>query len=133
MSVNTLLLYFFVILTLPLPFTVKPNQLTSEATIEILKNLESTLQPPFLVISNETVEFKTRIQKALAQTNIFAYFDDKMNKNLMKKMTTVILYDKLKPQDILDFEIICSETFINKSNMIALGTVYILGNKALRA
>ena len=127
MSVNTLLLYFFVILTLPLPFTVKPNQLTSEATIEILKNLESTLQPPFLVISNETVEFKTRIQKALAQTNIFAYFEDKMNKDLMKKMTTVILYDKLKPQDVIDFEIICSETFNNKSNKIALGTVYISG------
>ena len=129
MSVNTLLLYFFVILTLPLPFTVKPNQLTSEATIEILKNLESTLQPPFLVISNETVEFKTKIQKALAQTNIFAYFEDKMNKDLLKKMTTVILYDKLKPQDIIDFEIICSETFNNKStlNKIALGTVYILG------
>ena len=108
---------------------VKPNQLTSEATIEILKNLESTLQPPFLVISNETVEFKTKIQKVLAQTNIFAYFEDKMNKDLMKKMTTVILYDKLKPQDILDFEMICSETFNNKStlNQIALGTVYILG------
>ena len=93
MSANTLLLYFFVILTLPLPFTVKPKQLTSEATIEILKNLESTLQPPFLVISNETVEFKTKIQKALAQTNIFAYFEDEMNKDLMKKMTTVILYE----------------------------------------
>ena len=125
MSVNRLLLYFFVILTLHLPFMVKPNQLTSEATIEILKKLESTLQSPFLVISNETVEFKTKIQKVLAQTNIFAYFEDKMNKDLMKKMTTVILYDKLKPQDILDFEIICSETFKNKStlNKIALGTV----------
>ena len=66
------------IMTLCFLDIAKPNQLTSELTVEIIKNIN--LEPPFLVIVKDTFEFKTKVQKQLAQFNIFVHFDSKMNK-----------------------------------------------------
>ena len=66
------------ILTLCFLNMANPNQLTSELTVEIIKNIN--LEPPFLVIVKETFEFKTKVQKQLAQFNIFVHFDSQMNK-----------------------------------------------------
>ena len=40
----------------------KLNQLTSEETVEILRNLD-TLQSPFLIISKAPLEFNSKVQK----------------------------------------------------------------------
>ena len=66
------------ILTLCFLNMTKPNQLTSELTVEIIKNIN--LEPPFLVIVKDTFEFKTKVQKQLAHFNIFVHFDSQMNK-----------------------------------------------------